>query len=222
MYVYGSGLRAVALDLNFVQCLSCDRNKALQCVLHPQFTRSRWAAAAMHKKQVQLSFLTVVCNIEWWTNTIIQEIKALSWKIIPSESMFLMQLWYIIHIYCILYKTLIIIHNTATKLVKIVPVHRKGLHQLFEIRYLKLKLQGIHSMSLRDLDVWHFFRFFLADSGNDLWIMSITLAEHKLESLAKDSTSFGKRTLWSFLMPMVARRYSSFAVSSSSSTLFEV
>ena len=91
-----------------------------------------------------------------------------------------------------------------------------------DIRYLKVKLWGIHSMLLRDFPSWHFLILLRSDSGKDCWIISMTPAGHKLESFANDSIIFGNRTFWSLRMPNVARMYSSFAVSSSWNTLFGV
>lgn len=70
-------------------------------------------------------------------------------------------------------------------------------------------------MFLRDFPAGHFLTLFLRDSGRDCWIISMTPAGHNCESFANDSTTFGKRILWSLRTPKVARIYSSFADSNS-------
>lgn len=91
------------------------------------------------------------------------------------------------------------------------------------MRYLKLKLCGIHSMVFLDFATsWHFLTLFLRDSGRDSWIISITPLEHKPESLVNVSTSFGTSIFGSLRTPKLARMYSTFATSSSWNTLFGV
>lgn len=111
-------------------------------------------------------------------------------------------------------QTMLILRSNATKC--------DHFTSSLDIRYRKVKLCGIHSMLFLVFAIWHFLMLFLRDSGRACWIISITPAEHKPDSLANVSTSFGKRILWSFRTPNVARMYSSFAASSSWNTLFGV
>lgn len=89
-------------------------------------------------------------------------------------------------------------------------------------RYRKVKLCGIHSMLFADFARWNFLTLFLRDSGRECWIISITSAWHKPESLENESTILGRSIFWSLRMPKVALMYSSFATSSSWNTLFGV
>lgn len=85
----------------------------------------------------------------------------------------------------------------------------------FDMRYLKLKLWGIHKMFLWDFPTWLFFRVFLRGLGRDCWIISTTPAEQSPASFAKVSMIFGNETFLSLRTPKLARIYSSLAVSRS-------
>lgn len=92
----------------------------------------------------------------------------------------------------------------------------------FEIRYLKVKLWGIHSMILRDLPRSQFCKITLKLWGRKLSTISNKPCKFRLASFANHPTNFGKMMQCSFRIQILDLMYSSFAISSWWYTLFEL